>query len=212
MITTVTNYYKYALQSGMINLGTNTVKALLMRSGFVFNKRLHRKLINLQTNTGAIALVWAALDKSVSRGSGSFITDGFVVGNQCTSNDASNPGPFTIASVTALKITFNEAVVNSSATKTLTSNDELATGNGYTQGAQTTGTISVTEDNVGDKSDATFPPITWTPSGGAIGPTTGILFYDSTAVVVIMFSQHETEVTYPLGQDADYSGGTFRDL
>lgn len=211
MISTCTNYYKYSLQVAAINLGSDTIKAKLMRSGFVFNKRLHRKLINIKTNTGAIPLVWASTDKSVSRGSGSFITDGFVIGNQCTSDDVSNPGPLTIATVTALKITFNEAVTNSSATKTLTSNDELATLNGYTTGGVTVTPVAVVEDNVGDKSDATFPPITWTPVTGAIGPTTGILFYDVTADVIIMFSQHNTEVTYPLGQDADYSGGTFRD-
>src|ERR1700690_1528090 len=150
------NYYKYALKKKMIDESADAIKIFLMKNGFVFNKKVHAKLINIKTNTGAIALVWAAAEKSVSRGSGSFVTDGFVVGNYCTSDDASNPGPFTIATVTALKITFNEAVVDSSATKTLTSDDELATGGGYTQGATTTGTVTVTQDNTYDRCDSTF--------------------------------------------------------
>lgn len=183
MITlTRSDAFTYALAKKLVDLSADSVKVLLMRNGFVFNQAIHQKLINLKTNTGAIALTWAAADKSVSRGSGSFITDGFVPGNLCTSDDTNNPGPLTIATVTALKITFNETIVDSSATKTLTSNDELATGFGYTQNTKTTGTITVALNTLLHYTSCTFPTISWTASGGSIGPTpSAILFDDSDA-------------------------------
>ena len=209
--TTCTNYYKYALMKKLVDLSADTIKVLLMRTGFVFDKRVHRQLKNIATNTGAISLTWAAVDKSVSRGSVSFVTDGFVAGNYCTSDDVSNPGPFTIATVTALKITFNEVVVDSTATKTLTSNDELATGNGYTQQTKTTGTVTVVEDNVNDRADGTFPTVTWTAAGGSIGPTPDAIFYDSTADVIIMDTNFGIDNTATDGTTFDLAGGTFRD-
>jgi hypothetical protein len=208
---TFSDLYKYALQTKQIGLSADTIKVRLMRHGFVFDPAAHREGKNIATNSGAIALTWASGDKSVSRASGSFITDGFVVGNQCTSDDTSNPGPFTIATVTALKITFNEAVTDSSATKTLTSNDELATGYGYTQDTATTGTVTVKEDNTNHRSDATFPTVTWNASGGDIGPTPGAIFYDSTADVVIMYALFDVEKTASNGNPFSLGGGDFRE-
>ena len=127
------NYYLTALKKAMVDESTDPIYCLLMRSGFVFDRTKHSLQKNIITNTGAIALVWATADNSVSRSSGSFITDGFVPGNRCYSDDTVNTGYYYISTVTALKITFSGAITgNSSATKTLSSNDQLLTGHGYT--------------------------------------------------------------------------------
>lgn len=196
----VTNHFMYQLRKKLVDMTTDSFIVMLMRSGFVFDPKIHQKLINIKTDTGSIALTWAATDKSVARGSGSFITDGFVVGNQCTSDDTSNPGPLTIASVSALKIIFNEAVVNSSATKTLTSDDELETNYGYTQSTMVLTTPVLTEDNMNNRVDTTFDDVVWSASGGSIGPSAAIVVYDddvSDKVIAIggQFTGEQTATT-----------------
>ena len=199
MITT--NHFMYQLRKKLINMSADTLIVMLMRSGFTFDPKIHQKLINVKTNTGSIALTWAAADKSVSRGSGSFITDGFVVGNRCTSDDTSNAGPLTIASVSALKIIFNEAVVNSSATKTLTSDDELATNYGYTQSTMALTTPVVTEDNTNNRVDTTFDDVVWIATGGSIGPSAAVLIYDNNVSdkVIVMGGRFTSEQTATTG-------------
>ena len=207
---TRSNYYIYALKKKLIEESSDTIKLLLMRTGFVFDRADHAALKNIKANTGAIALVWAAADQSVSRASGSFITDGLVEGNLCTSDDASNPGPFTVASVAADKVIFNEAVVNSSATKTLTWDDELLTGHGYTQNTMTTGTVTVTQDNTYNRTDSTFPTVDWTATSDSIGPTPGAIIYDSTADVIIGYLQFSEEKTAANGEHLYIGNGTIR--
>ncbi|MGE3623603.1 MAG: phage tail tube protein, partial [Bdellovibrionales bacterium] len=58
------------------------------------------------------AITWEADDDSAARAAGSFVDDGFEVGDRLTTGSPGNPGPFTIATVTALKLTFVEAVVD----------------------------------------------------------------------------------------------------
>lgn|SRR5574337_212299 len=162
-----------------LTVGTYLVKVLLMRSGFVFNKDDHATLTNLKATTGAINLTFVAATKKMTRAAGSFLTDGFVVGNKFTTDAVSNPGPFTISAATALEITVNEVVVNEGPVlKTATANDELATGFGYTQNTKLSGVMTITEDDALDVGDADFPTVTWTAAGGSIGPASGALLYD----------------------------------
>lgn len=219
MATQRSDHYTWALVKKLIDISADSVKVLLMRTGFVFDRGVHGKLINIKTNTGAIVLTFATTDKSVSRGSGSFITDGFVVGNRCTSDATLNPGPFTIATVVALKITFNETVVDeASVTKTLTSNDELATNYGYTQDTMTTGTITVAEDNTNHYTSNTFLTVTWNSSGGSIGPTPGAILYDDTTADNIIIGYIDfvadagSEQTATTGTPLNIANGTIREL
>lgn len=212
-IFTRTTYYLYALKKKMIDESSDTIRMLCMRTGFAFDKFTHKRLINIRTNTGAISLVWAASDDSVSRASGSFITDGFVAGNRCTSNDTLNPGPFTIDTVTASKIIFNEAVVDSTATKTLSSDDELATASGgYTQNSKSIGVVTVgPEDDTYDRCDSVFPTVSIPAVSANIGPTPGVIFYDVTADVIIGYLQFGTgEITKVPPDALNVGGGTFR--
>jgi hypothetical protein len=58
--------------------------------------------------------------------------------------------------------------------------NELATGNGYTQNTKTLGTADVTEDDDNDRCEVTWDNVTWTASGGSIGPTPGAIIFDDT--------------------------------
>lgn len=57
---------------------------------------------------------------------------------------------------------------------------ELATGNGYTINTKTLTGVSVTEDDTDDRGEITWANVTWTASGGAIGPTPGAIIFDDT--------------------------------
>jgi hypothetical protein len=211
MPDTVTNsdYYPYALGKKLIEWSTDTFKLLLMRSGFAFDRTKHKQLKNIKTNTGAISLTFVAATSKMTRGSGSFITDGFVVGNRVTTDATLNPGPFTILTVSALEIVFNEAVVNEGpVTKTATSDDELATGFGYVQYTKSP-TMTFTEDDTNHWALASYPTQTWTTSGGNIGPSPCAILYDQTADVIvhaIIFGGGEQ--TAISGSDFDIQAGS----
>ncbi len=57
---------------------------------------------------------------------------------------------------------------------------ELGTGNGYTANSKTLAGVSVTEDDTDDRTEVTWSNVTWTASGGAIGPTPGAIIFDDT--------------------------------
>lgn len=59
--------------------------------------------------------------------------------------------------------------------------NELATGNGYTMGGATLAGVAVTENDSTDRTEITWNNVTWTASGGTIGPTPGAIIYDATA-------------------------------
>jgi hypothetical protein len=58
---------------------------------------------------------------------------------------------------------------------------ELATGNGYTANTKTLAGVTVTEDDTDDRTEVTWNSVTWTASGGDIGPTPGAIIFDDTA-------------------------------
>lgn len=177
---TLSNHFKFACLNKQIDIDTDTIKVLLMRNGFVFNRDNHEQRKNIKATTGAISLTFVASTKKMTRGSGSFITDGFVPGNRFTTDASLNPGPFTIVSVIALEIVVTETVVNEGpVTKTATANDELAAGNGYTQDTKTV-TITLTEDDANDRAQGAIATFSWVASGGNIGPTPGVILYDDT--------------------------------
>lgn len=58
--------------------------------------------------------------------------------------------------------------------------DQLPTGNGYTQNDKTLANVAITEDDTNDKAYVTWDDVTWTASGGSIGPTGAAVIYDDT--------------------------------
>ena len=58
--------------------------------------------------------------------------------------------------------------------------DQIATGNGYTQDSKTLTGVSVVENDTLDKATTTWEDVTWTASGGSIGPTGAAIIYNDT--------------------------------
>ena len=174
----LSNHYKYQLAKKLIDLSADSIIICLMRQGFVFNPDDYAKKINFKTNSGAISITFAVA-KTITRGSGSFITDGFVIGNKITTDATLNPGPFTITSVTQYVITVSEVVVDEGpVTKVVTSDDEIATNYGYTQYEKALTTQVLTEDDANNRAEMTCDDPVWTASGGTIGPSPGALLID----------------------------------
>ena len=177
----ISNHAKYMLATKKIDLSADTIKILLMRNGFTFNKDNHATKTNIKATSGSISITFTASDKRITRSSGSFVTDGFVVGNKITTTATLNPGPFTIAAISALYIEVSETVVDEGpVTKVVSADDELTTGYGYTQDTKTLSGKTVTEDDTNDWAEMTCNDVTWTADGGTLGPTPGAILYDDT--------------------------------
>ncbi len=92
---------------------------------------------------------------------------------------------------------------------------ELATGYGYTRDTKTLTGVALTEDDTNDRLSVTWSNVTWTASGGDIGPTPGAIIYDDTPttptanpiVGYIDFGGEQTQVD---GGVATISGIEFR--
>lgn len=203
MAVTVTysNYFKYALANKQVDLDTDTIKVLLMRSGFVFDKDKHRQLKNItMTDTDTVYAINASLELTDS--SNGFLTMGIVPGNSLTMSGFTEAGNNTtkiVSTVTAGTIVFTSTtgLVAEIAgdTVTVSTEDELATGFGYTQATKGTGLVTLTENLTNDRLDATFPTVTWTAAGGTIGPTPGAILHDITADVIIYYVSFGEELS-----------------
>jgi len=55
---------------------------------------------------------------------------------------------------------------------------ELDTGNGYIKNTKTLEGVAVTEDDTDDRCEITWDDVTWTASGGSIGPSPGAIIFD----------------------------------
>jgi hypothetical protein len=192
-ISTLSDHFKYQRDNAVINLASDVIHVLLMRSGFPFGAGVHSKLINVKTASASIAsLTIDNTAKTLTRGAGSFVTDGFVVGNMITTNSANAPnqGPFLISAVNVnglvLTITtmaggYPSLTGGTESAVTVTSNDEVPTGGGYTQDNTSLSGQAVAEDDVGNTSTMTCSNVSWLGSGSGFGPVAGALLYDYTS-------------------------------
>ena len=57
---------------------------------------------------------------------------------------------------------------------------EQGTGYGYTAGGVTLTGASITQNDTAARADITWNNITWTASGGDVGPLAGVIIYDDT--------------------------------
>lgn len=223
VIATLSNHFKYAKQTKQIQLASDTIKCLLMRSGFIFNKDNHAVKKNVKTTSGSIAsLAFDDATNTLTRDQGSFITDGFVIGNRITTDSANpaNQGPFKVSAVAALVLTVTTMaggdpalVTETENNVTVNSDDELASGNGYIQDTKVLTGQTVVEDDANDRSEMTCNTITWSAAGGSIGPTPGMMLYDDSAAddPIIGYGAFDGEQTVPNGADLDISNLKIRD-
>lgn len=81
---------------------------------------------------------------------------------------------------------------------------ELATANGYTQGAKALAGVAVTEDDVDDRCEVLWNNVTWTAVGGAIGPASGAIIYDDTVAndPIVGYLDFGADYTQPDGGTA----------
>lgn len=81
-------------------------------------------------------------------------------------------------------------------TDVYTNTNELATANGYTQDGKDITSAKITTNDTDDVAQYDIGDITWTASGGSIGPASGCLIYDYTnnsgAVYLIDFGTAKT--------------------
>jgi hypothetical protein len=89
---------------------------------------------------------------------------------------------------------------------------ELPTGNGYTQQNKALSGGTLTEDDDNDKAVRIFDDITWTASGGSIGPTGAAIIYDDTTVdkTIIGCVDFGTDYTIPDESSLQIQSPTFQ--
>jgi hypothetical protein len=73
--------------------------------------------------------------------------------------------------------TFNK---DNHATLSDVTSSQLSTGYGYTQNDKTLTGVTLTEDDTNDRAQLTCDNISWTASGGSIGPSAAAILYDDT--------------------------------
>ena len=184
---TLSAHFKYALGKKLIDLSADSIKVLLMRNGFSFAAGKHLTKLNVKGTITRTDLTFASAGKTITTVGGNFLTAGFVIGNQLTiSGSASNNevASLTIANVSALVITTNEAIVNESDANSITiaCSDELGTANGYTQDTMTLTGVTWVEDDVNLWALMSANNVVWTANAGSgIGPTPQAILYDDTS-------------------------------
>jgi len=160
-----------------------TFKLLLMKAGFGFlNPNEYDKRLNLKATTGSISVTFSPMGpaSAITRITGSFITDGFASGSIITTTSENNPGPFLIYSVEELRLVISTPnIFAGTVTCTITADDELPTGYGYTQGGVTLENLVITENDTYARAILTWDDESWLAIGGSIGPTPGAILIDA---------------------------------
>ena len=181
---TASNRAKYALARKMVDLSADSIRAILMRQGFAFNKDEHATRLNLKGYISATTISVNASLQVLDSGNG-FLTAGLVSGNKITMSGWTSGGNNTtkiISTVTPGVITVIDTtgLVQESAGNmvTIQADDELPTGNGYSQNGTLLTGQAVTEDDADDRAQMICNNIDFSASGGPVGPSPGAVLYD----------------------------------
>lgn len=210
---TASNYYKYGLLNAEIDWNApDAFKYVLMREGYVYSATCG--LLACLSASRATSVTFSYGAQTISRATGSWVTDNFVVGSRIyTTDSGANVGPFLIASVTALTLTVTDTdgtlanMTDRTTACTVYSYDDLPTGSGYTSGGtalagENSGTITGGATGVWTDFDITA-------SGGDIGPTRGFLIFDDTTTsnYIVGFFDFEVDVTIADGTTLHVNSG-----
>ena len=91
---------------------------------------------------------------------------------------------------------------------------ELANGNGYTTGGETLANVDTSsiENDTDDRSEISWDTVSWTASGGSIGPTPGAIIYDDTTAddTIVAYLDFGGEETIPSGTPLNINTPTIR--
>jgi len=180
-ISILSQQFDYEALTGKINLTSDTLKVLLMRSGFSFDREKHKFRKNIKgTITGSSNIDFSSSDNSITISDGGFVDAGFVAGNKITITGTTNNNmTVTITSVEDTKIVVDGTLTDESGTSAvITADDELPAGNGYTQEEKEL-TNPTAQINTYDSWEFSYPAVVWTATGGDIGPTPGAIIYDN---------------------------------
>jgi len=83
--------------------------------------------------------------------------------------------------------------------------DQLSTANGYTQNDKTLDNLVLAEDDTNDKGKMTCDDVTWTASGGSIGPTGAACIYDDTTSDDTVIGCIDYGTDYTIGDGSSFS-------
>jgi len=213
VLSELTTQFKVCLGEGKIKLNTDDLKIILMRSGYSFDPKKHKFLKNLKTSfTGSSNVDFDASTNTIHCADGGFLDAGFVEGNRIKISNTTNNNDLTltIKSVTDTDIKVNENGVITDETgtsATITSDDELENGYGYTQLDKV---ISVTSVDVADDNSVIYSlsDVNWTATNGNIGPTPGAIIFDDTTSddCLIGYINFGSEQTITDGTDLEIKG------
>lgn len=194
-------YVKNGLYSGDIDFDSHTFKSFLVRSGFNFAALRYGYKINFKASSGSITAPYLVIDASAKTftrsDGGSFITNGFVSGNQITCSGSGDhaTGVYRVTSVTATVLrtvlVSGNALTDYNPTThddpdhdiTITANDELPDGtDGYldTNNGGRPGGVTVTFTVNGD--ELTLDPFNLSTFGPdpLLDYSPGMIIYDDT--------------------------------
>lgn len=124
-------------------------------------------------------------------------------------------GKIDLSSDTLIAILMNNTYAfdkDTDATLANIATDQLTTGNGYTQNNKQLTTLVLTEDDTNDKAVLTCDDISWTASGGSIGPTGAMVLLDFSALDDTEFFTTAIDRTFTGGSTHwanDTIGGSF---
>jgi len=82
---------------------------------------------------------------------------------------------------------------------------QIATGSGYTQDNKELENVAVTEDDVNDRAQLTCDDITFTASGGDIGPFGAMIIYDDTDANDAVVGCIDFDTDYTIVEDSSFT-------
>jgi hypothetical protein len=166
-IATQSNHYKYQLGKGNIDLSADTLTIILMGDEFIFDKDTHATLASITEDSWAATTAYSADDIVIPTTPNGHkykcTTGGTSSGTEPTS------WPATSTQSDGTVVWTRDA-----------DDDQLPTGNGYTQNNKALANGSWVENDTDNDSGYTCDDVTWTCATSDWAPVAGHIIYDNT--------------------------------
>lgn len=204
----LSNKLKNDLLKKRIDFSADNFKAILMRSGFVFNADAHHYRANIK---GSVSQT-VSFQSLMILGSG-FSDAGFISGcNITVSGTTSYAGSHVLISATdSILYLLTTSLANGTSLALITIVDELASGNGYSQDAWYFSGLTIGEDDASDITSMVWATaLSWTAAGGNIGPTPGLIMLDDSWSAIIGYISFASAESVAIGNALVISGVTIR--